>query len=138
MTSPRVWGSQCAQRMPGVNRDDTEIVSAIIRAIAEQVGQDRFQMWLGGATIRVENHRLLVGATEAFKLERIRRIFRGDLIAAAERVLGYEPELVLAIDDAVRKAAQEAKASQRADDVTSSEKQLELFADPGASPESDE
>jgi len=111
-----------------VNRDDTEIASAITRAIAEQVGKDRFQMWLAGATIRVENRSLFVGATEAFKLERIRRIFRGDLIAAAERVLGYEPDLVLAIDDAARKAAK-AAAEKEASAAAFADTQLELFAE---------
>jgi chromosomal replication initiator protein len=116
--------------MHSVTRDDTEIVSAIERAIAERVGKDRFQMWLAGATIRVENRSLFVGATEAFKLERIRRIFRGDVIAAAERVLGYEPDLVLAIDEAARKAAKAAGTSQEPAVAASSDTQLELFADP--------
>lgn len=113
-----------------MNRDDKEIVSAITRAIAERVGADRFQMWLAGASIRVENRTLFVGATEAFKLERIRRIFRGDLVAAAERVLGYEPELVLAIDEAARKAAKEAVSAEAPATVPAVDTQLELFAQP--------
>jgi chromosomal replication initiator protein len=104
-----------------------EIVSAIVRAIAERVGKDRYQMWLAGATIRVENRSLFVGATEAFKLERIRRIFRGDVIAAAELVLGYEPDLVLAIDEAARKAAKEAGASNERPAAPAGDTQLELF-----------
>lgn len=106
-----------------------EIVSAITRAIAQRVGNDRFQMWLAGATLRVEQRTLHVGASEAFKLERIRRTFRGDLIAAAESVLGYEPELVLAIDEAARKAAKEASAAQTPSAAPPGETQLELFAE---------
>jgi chromosomal replication initiator protein len=105
-----------------------EIVSAITRAIAERIGKDRFEMWLAGSTIRVENRSLLLGATEAFKLERIRRNFRGDVIAAAERVLGYEPGLVLAIDEAARKAAKEAAAGKEKNAAAVDQRQLELFA----------
>jgi chromosomal replication initiator protein len=110
--------------MPGVN-NDMEIVSAITRAIADRVGKDRFQMWLAEARVSLEERTLSIRVVEAFKLERVRRIFRGDLLAAAESVLGYEPELVLTIDHTARKTAKEAADQAPA---ASSETQLDLFA----------
>ncbi|HUE72186.1 MAG TPA: DnaA/Hda family protein, partial [Pirellulaceae bacterium] len=111
--------------------NDMEIVSAITRAIAERVGKDRFQMWLAEATVSLQERTLSIRVAEAFKLERVRRIFRGDLLAAAQSVLGYEPDLVLAIDHAAQKAAKEAAAEP----ATPSDTQLELFAQGSQPPE---
>src|SRR6185503_6147761 len=55
-------------------------------------------MWLGvGAEIRLEDRKLHIILEGGFKLERLRR-GRKDILAAAAEVLGYEPELVLAVN----------------------------------------
>ena len=78
--------------------DDREIVSAILSRIAGRVGQQRLEMWLGsGAQIRVEDRQLHILLADGFKLERLRR-GRKDILAAAAEVLGFEPELVLAVN----------------------------------------
>ncbi len=111
---------------------DMEIVSAITRAIADRVGKDRYQMWLAEATLQVEGRTFSLSVAEAFKLERIRRIFRGDLLAAAESVLGYEPELVLGLHKGAKKAGQDAATLTP---PTAGETQLPLFAEPATSEE---
>jgi len=82
----------------GVTKDDKEIVSAILSGIAGRVGQQRLEMWLGtGAEIRLEDRKLHILLEGGFKLERLRR-GRKDILAAAAEVLGFEPELVLAVN----------------------------------------
>src|SRR5687768_17092457 len=55
-------------------------------------------MWLGnGAEVRLEDQRLHILLPDGFKLERLRR-GRKDILAAAAEVLGFEPELVLAVN----------------------------------------
>ncbi|MBC7854393.1 MAG: ATP-binding protein [Pirellulaceae bacterium] len=78
--------------------DDKEIVSAILSRIAGRVGQQRLEMWLGnGAEVRLEDRKLHILLEGGFKLERLRR-GRKEILAAAAEVLGYEPELVLAVN----------------------------------------
>ena len=78
--------------------DDKEIVSAILSRIAGRVGKERLEMWLGtGAEVRLEDQRLHILLPDGFKLERLRR-GRKDILAAAAEVLGFEPELVLAVN----------------------------------------
>ena len=110
-----------------MTKDDREIVSAVARAVADRVGKDRFGMWLAAASFRLENQSLIVGAPDAFTLERIRRNYRGDLSAAAQSILGFEPELVLRVDGAARKAAKEAASADMGPAALSGPSQLELF-----------
>jgi chromosomal replication initiator protein len=77
-----------------VTRDDKEIVSALCLALAGKVGQDRFDLWLGrGVELTVSNHTVRVTVGEPFRLEYLRRTFRGDLAACARDVLGGEPQV---------------------------------------------
>ena len=78
--------------------DDKEIVSAILSRIAGKVGQQRLEMWLGsGAEVRLEDRKLHILLADGFKLERLRR-GRKEILAAAAEELGFEPELVLAVN----------------------------------------
>ena len=77
-----------------VTRDDKEIVSALCLALAGKVGKDRFDLWLSrGVELTVSEHTVLVTACEPFRLEYLRRTFRGDLTACARQVLGGEPQV---------------------------------------------
>ena len=81
-----------------MTKDDKEIVSAILSGIAGRVGQQRLEMWLGvAAEVRLEDRKLHILLPDGFKLERLRR-GRKDILAAAAEVLGYEPELILAVN----------------------------------------
>ena len=82
-----------------VTRDDTEIVTALRDAIAARVGADRYDLWLGrGATLSLSNHVVQVAVAEAFRLEYIRRTFRGDIGAVARELLGGEPAIEFVLD----------------------------------------
>ena len=75
-----------------------EIVSLILSRIAGRVGKERLEMWLGvGAETRLDGRNLHILLPDGFKLERLRR-GRKDILAAAAEVLGFEPELVLAVN----------------------------------------
>jgi chromosomal replication initiator protein len=87
-----------------VTRDDTEIVKALRDAIAARVGAQRYDLWLGrGTRFSLADTSVRVAVGEAFRLEYVRRTFRGDIGAAARELLGGEPavEFVLDVDLAV-------------------------------------
>ena len=96
-----------------------EIVSAILTRIADRVGKERFEMWLAnGAEVRLDGRRLHILVADSFKLERLRRNCRKDILAAAAEVLGFEPELSLAVNkplplfDKLEEAAPSAQAAE--------------------------
>src|SRR5262245_23458247 len=65
-----------------------EIVSAVHRALAGKVGQERFAGWFGRG-LRVEpcGTTLRIAAAHTFRLDYLRRAFRADLIKAT-RIAG--------------------------------------------------
>lgn len=66
-----------------------EIVSVVRRALAERVGQDRYELWLSKQTgFQIEEGALVVLAANTFLLERIRKLFRDDLAFVAQEVIG--------------------------------------------------
>lgn len=76
-----------------------EIVSAVRNAIAGRVGKERFEMWLdAGANLRLSGKTLHLLVSDSFKLERVRRNIRKEILAAASESLGFEPELILAVN----------------------------------------
>src|SRR5258707_1692392 len=65
-----------------------EIVSAMHRALAGKVGQERFAVWFGrGVRMEPCGTTLRIAAADTFRLDYLRRIFRADLIEAA-RIAG--------------------------------------------------
>jgi chromosomal replication initiator protein len=91
--------SRCAQRMPRVTRDDKEIVTAVLQALLGKVGQERYELWFGqGVELRIVERSLTVATADNFKLERIRRGFRSEIISAAAEVLGFEPTFEMQCD----------------------------------------
>ena len=76
-----------------------EIVSAVHRALADKVGKQRHAVWFGrGVRIEASGLSLRVAAGDSFRLEYLRRAFRGDLLAAAKLVLGGEATLEFVVD----------------------------------------
>ncbi|MCA9204245.1 MAG: hypothetical protein KDA59_14415, partial [Planctomycetales bacterium] len=75
-------------------RTDTEIVNAIRVALAEQLGQDRYDLWFGPqVTLAYHDGQLRIGSAEAFRLECIRRTYSSDLQAASRQTLDASTQL---------------------------------------------
>lgn len=59
---------------------DTEVVSALRQALAERIGQERFELWFGPQTgLKFRRDALIVEVAEPFTCEWIRNHFRADL-----------------------------------------------------------
>lgn len=66
-----------------------EIVSALRSALAEKVGQERFDLWFGaGAELALARDRLVITAPNAFFQEWLRRNFREHIEQACGEILG--------------------------------------------------
>lgn len=79
--------------------DDTEIVSALRRALADRVGKDRFELWFGAsASLEMVDGTLTVGAPNPFYQRWLQSAFRRDLERACVEVLGTCPELKFHVD----------------------------------------
>ncbi len=95
-----------------MNHNDKEIVSAVRRALAERIGEDRFSVWFGpGVRISITGRSVLIEAADQFALERIRKRFLDDIKSVVSRVLGSAATVVFRIDaslqaDTGRRAAQ--------------------------------
>ncbi len=122
-----------------MTRDDKEIVTAVRQALLGRIGQDRFDLWFGaGVELRVSERSLIVAVADNFKLERLRRAFRDDLVAAAE-TLGEASSVDFVRDASLAPAATSAASStpssrRRAKPQHSNHQQdLPLFATADAS-----
>jgi chromosomal replication initiator protein len=82
-----------------VTRDDTEIVSALRAALADKVGQERFDLWFGAGTRLSHDGRVLrIGAPSQFFLDWIRANFRRHIEDACCEVFGERPSLDFHVD----------------------------------------
>jgi chromosomal replication initiator protein len=78
-----------------------EIVSAVHRALAGKVGEDRLGLWFGrGVRMEPCGKTLRIAAADVFRLDCLRRSFRVDLLEAARAVLGDGAELEFVVDTA--------------------------------------
>ncbi|HLA84719.1 MAG TPA: DnaA/Hda family protein [Thermoguttaceae bacterium] len=89
--------------------DDTEIVSALHRALADRVGTQRCELWFGSnARLAMEQGKLVVRTPSRFLRDWILANFRAELDAACTAVLGHCPAVEFTIDEpasAARSAA---------------------------------
>ena len=68
---------------------DTDIVSTLRLAIAEKIGQDRFELWFGtGTDLVAENDRVCVEVPNQFTLDWLRNNFRRQIELAVCDVVG--------------------------------------------------
>jgi chromosomal replication initiator protein len=82
-----------------VTKDDREIVSAVRLALADKVGQERFDLWFGAAVrLDYNGSALRIGAPSQFFLEWIRANFRRHVEDACCAVLGHCPSLEFHLD----------------------------------------
>lgn len=105
--------------------DDTEIVPAIRRALADKIGAERYDLWFAASTrIEVRAQRLVVFVPNSFLQDWLRTNFRPALELTAHELLGPTAAVVFEVDahlntrrDAEAKAnddAASAKASSSA------------------------
>ena len=79
--------------------DDKEIVSAIHAALADKVGQERFDLWLGAAArLSVRGETLLVELASRFAQDWVRSHFRREIEAACAQTLGKPLAVEFAVD----------------------------------------
>jgi len=84
-----------------VTRDDREIVSALRTAIADKVGQKRFDLWFGvGTRLDYDGCVLRIGAPNQFFLDWIRANFRRHIEDACHDVFGNRSSLEFHLDSA--------------------------------------
>ena len=70
-----------------MTKDDMEIVSAVHRALAGKVGQERFAVWFGrGVRMEPCGKTLRIAAADTFRLDYLRRAFRGSDRSGPHRV----------------------------------------------------
>lgn len=93
-----------------MTKNDREIVSAVLRALVDRVGQDRFDMWFAGrARLEFAADTLRITAPDPFSLERLRLKLRTDLEAACRVACGHVPQLEFVL--AAREVAAEGTAT---------------------------
>ncbi len=73
-----------------MNHHDTDIVNALRLAIAEGVGQDRFELWFRGAQITSEGSTVRIATGTSFTLGRMRTSLRPEIETACQQVLGRD------------------------------------------------
>ena len=82
-----------------MTRDDMEIVSTLRSALADKVGQERFDLWFGAGTrLNYDGRALRIGAPNDFFLEWIRSNFRRHIEMACCDVLGNCPAIEFHLD----------------------------------------
>ncbi|HEX7448435.1 MAG TPA: chromosomal replication initiator protein DnaA, partial [Pirellulales bacterium] len=83
-----------------MTRDDTEIVSALQLALAEKVGQERFELWFGANTrLDFDDDALTVRVPNQFFQEWLRANFRQQIEASCQETLGKLVPVRFHIDD---------------------------------------
>ncbi len=82
-----------------MTKDDKEIVSALCAAIADKVGQKRFDLWFGAGTrLNYDGNVLRIGAPNHFFMEWIRTNFRRDISDACREVVGNHSSIEFYLD----------------------------------------
>jgi chromosomal replication initiator protein len=82
--------------------DDKEVVSAVLRNLADRVGQERFELWFGAQMrLTVSSGTAIVSVPNRFYQDWLRRNFRRDIEAACHEVLGRSLAVEFRIDPAL-------------------------------------
>ena len=81
--------------------DDREIMSALRTALADRVGQDRYELWFGANTrFDLSERTLTVGAPNEFFQQWIRANFRKQIEQACFEVAGWVPHVEIRVEPA--------------------------------------
>ena len=83
-----------------LTRDDMDIVSALLAALADRVGNKRFELWFGPRTrVDWDGDVLTIGAANQFFLDWIRANFRTAVEDACLAILGRRPAVEFRVED---------------------------------------
>jgi chromosomal replication initiator protein len=97
-----------------VKHNDKEIVSAVEAALAERIGQERYDVWFGSAVrFQLDGRTLHVTAGDAFALDRVRTRFRDDLLSVCRQLIGSAAKVGFRIDPALVPEVAEAPHSPK-------------------------
>jgi chromosomal replication initiator protein len=89
-----------------VKNDDTEIVSAVRKALAERIGKDRYTVWFGSCVrLDLDGQTLRVAAGDRFTLDRVRTRFRQEIDDVCRGVLGTSLRIRFCIDPSLQSHA---------------------------------
>src|SRR5438046_80884 len=97
--------------------DDKEIVSALRASVADKVGQERFDLWLGTQSrLTIRGEALLIELPSRFAQDWVRQHFRREIESASIEVLGRPLALEFRVDTglACGAAARQREARQLA------------------------
>jgi chromosomal replication initiator protein len=87
---------------------DREVVAALSEAIAQRIGEPRYQLWFANKTkFTWQDDQLVVGVANHFVKEWLEKKFLDDVAAAANTVLGQPHKVRFAIDPQLFQAARE-------------------------------
>jgi chromosomal replication initiator protein len=82
-----------------LTRDDMDIVSALLAALVDRVGKERFELWFGPRTrIDWDGQVLTIGAPNQFFLDWIRANFRTAIEEACLAIFGRRPSLEFRVE----------------------------------------
>ena len=97
-----------------VTKDDTEIVSALLLALADKVGKDRYELWFGGnARIALDAETLRVFVPNEFYQDWLRTNFRRQIEEACLETLGRELSVTFQVDHSLAQSRARRSAPQR-------------------------
>ncbi len=82
-----------------MTKDDTDIVSVLRRALVEQVGQQRYELWFGqGTRLDFDEGKLVIGVPSHFFKDWLRTNFREEIERAGALALGMRPEVLFRVE----------------------------------------
>ena len=109
----------CTGDAEEVTTDDTEIVSAVHKALAGKVGNERFELWFGSNTqFALNEGTLAIIAPSRFLRDWLASSFRREIEHACLTVMGHCPPLEFAVDEAPAATIASARSSTRVETST--------------------
>ena len=92
-------------------KDDSQIAAAVRKALAKEVGQDRFSAWFGaGKRLKVENGAVVVLVESEFAVDWMRTKFRTTIADVCKQVAGQSLPIEFRVDRALSDAQSEGDA----------------------------
>ena len=89
-----------------VMRQDMEIVSAVRLALADRIGQERFDLWFGADTrLTVGGDEVIVAVADQFSADWVRNHFRADIEAVGTDLLVQSPAVKFLVDPTLKQSS---------------------------------
>ena len=100
-----------------VTRDDTEIVSALRAALADRVGNQRYELWFGpGTQLHLADGTLAITFPSRFFQDWVSANFRGQIESACLETLGACPVLEFRVDPSLSESPEGASSGSDKDE----------------------